>query len=123
MDWNKFKAKKDDDILRSMIDYMNGDEDDDEDFNCGYTQQDIDQCASILDSYIDELIVAKKDEKTIMKAVKGVITKLNKLNKKCDHSIIETDQREYLCDYIEEAAIAAGLPKPPYDITEKWREW
>lgn len=120
----EFKSKKNDDILRSMIDYMNfEDEDEEEDFDCGYTQKEIDQCAEILDTYIDQLETCKNDEKTIMQCVKNVILQLNALNEACDYSLIETDQREYLCSFIEEAAIEAGLPQPNDDITEEWREW
>lgn len=57
----EFKSKKNDDILRSMIDYMNfEDEDDKDDFDCGYTQEEIDRCAEILDAYIDQLETCKK---------------------------------------------------------------
>jgi len=119
-----FKEKKNEDILRSMIDYLNFDnEDSDADFECGYTQENIDECAAILDNYIDELEKCKQDNTLIMECVKNVILSLNNLNEKCDYSIIETDQREYLCPFIENAAIAAGLPQPEDDITEEWREW
>lgn len=120
----EFKAKKNDDILRSMIDYMNfEDEDDDEDVDCGYTQADIDECGKILDAYIDKLVAADRDENKIMESVKSVVIALNELNAKCDYTLIETDQREYLCPFIEDAAIVAGLPQPKEDITEEWREW
>jgi hypothetical protein len=119
-----FKEKKNEDILRSMIDYLNfKDEDSDDDFDCGYTQESIDKCAAILDNYIDELEKCKQDKTLITGCVKNVILALNALNEECDCSIIETDQREYLCPFIEDAAVAAGLPRPEDDITEEWREW
>ena len=117
----EFKEIKHTDILRSMIDYMNFDEYDD--FDCGYTQKEIDKCGKILDDYIDELEKCRKDEKLIKKQLKKVILKLNKLNESCDSSLIETDQREYLCPFIEDAAVAAGLTKSEEDITLEWREW
>ena len=121
----EFKSKKDDDILRSMIDYMNFEDEDEEDeaFDCGYSQQDIDACAGILDSYIDALIECNGDDALVMDCVKKVILQLNDLNVKCSYSLIETDQREALCPFIEEAAVLAGLPQPTEDITEEWREW
>jgi len=119
-----FKEKKNEDILRSMIDYLNfALEESDDDSDCGYTQENIDECAAILDNYIDELEKCKQDETLIMECLKNVILELNNLNEKCDYSIIETDQREYLCPFIEDAAVAAGLPQPKGDITEEWREW
>ncbi len=120
----EFKKKKDENILRSMIDYMTPDEEDVEDeYEVGYTQKDINKCGEILDSFIDDLIKSKQNEKLIMKSVKEVILKLNKLNEKCEYELIETDQREYICEFIENASIIAGLPKSENDITEKWREW
>ncbi len=55
----EFKMKKNIDILRSMIDYMSCDDDEDDDFECGYTQKDIKKCGDILDKYIDELMNSK----------------------------------------------------------------
>ena len=119
-----FKEKKNEDILRSMIDYLNfALEESDDDSDCGYTQENIDECAAILDNYIDELEKCKQDETLIMECLKNVILELNNLNEKCDYLIIETDQREYLCPFIEVAAVPAGLPQPKDDITEEWREW
>jgi hypothetical protein len=116
MNLEEFKEKKHEDVLRSMIDYMDDIDD------CDYTQQDIDKCGTILDSYIDELMLCDKDEKSIMNCVEKIVVALNELNKECDYSLIETDQRECLYLFIEGAAVAAGLPQPDYDITEEWRE-
>lgn len=126
MGLQELKEKKFEDIIRSMADYMVADEDDDdEDFDCGYSQKDIDKCSKILDDYIDELIAlnGNTDCDKIMKCVEKVVKALNKLNEKTDYCLIETDQREYLCPFIEDAAVEAGLPKPKEDITEEWREW
>jgi hypothetical protein len=40
-----------------------------------------------------------------------------------DGLLIETDQREQLCELIIAAAQRAGLVSDVYDITEEWREW
>jgi hypothetical protein len=84
MDLQEFKEKKFEDIIRSMVDYMNSDEDDEDD-DCGYTQEDIDECAKILDSYIDELVALNgiSDTTKIMNAVKKMILSLNSLNCFC----------------------------------------
>ena len=120
----EFKDKKFEDIISSMVNYMNYEDEDGEEFDCGYTQADIDKCAKILDDYIDELIAlkGKADADKVMNCVKKVILALNEL---ADSPLIETDQREHLCQFIEDAAIEAGLPKPPKgeDITYEWREW
>ncbi len=122
----EFKEKKHESVLRSMIDYMSPDEEDisdDEEFEVEYTQADIDKCGEILDEYIDDLIKSNKNEKLIIESVKKVILELNMLNEKCEHELIETDQREDLCQFIEDTSIIAGLLKSENDITEEWREW
>ena len=48
---------------------------------------------------------------------------LNALNEDCGGNLIETGEREALCDLIERAAREAGLPESDEDITEAWREW
>lgn len=48
---------------------------------------------------------------------------LNDLNDSCDDPIIETLQRDYLCDIIIKAAEHCGLRADEDDITEEWREW
>ncbi len=119
----EFKNKKHEDILRSMIDYMKACLEEYEEEELRYSQEDIDKCGELLDQFIDDLISSNKEEKLIQESVKNVILKLNKLNQKCEGELIETDQREYLCDFIEAAATCAGLPESDIDITEEWREW
>jgi hypothetical protein len=58
-----------------------------------------------------------------MKAVKTAVVKLNRLNEQCYGCLIETDQREQLCELIISAAKRAGLVSTVYDITEEWRDW
>lgn len=91
--------------------------------NCGYTDRDILQCNEILEAYLASLGGAeRKTRKFIEDAVKNIVLKLNELNQKCEGSIIETDQREDICQIILVAARRAGL-ETEEDITEEWREW
>ena len=124
MDLNKMKRNKC--ALESMNDYLLCEEDCDE-FDAGYTQDDVEECGEILDDYIDSLIdlAGAADEDAILDCVRSVIVKLNRLNERCDYQIIETDQREELVPYIIQAAEQAGLSsdREDYDITEQWREW
>lgn len=48
---------------------------------------------------------------------------LNKLNDDSDGALIETSEREQLCDIIIAAAQQAGLESDEDDITYEWREW
>ena len=126
MTFEQYKEKKFEKIISSMVDYMNMEDAEDEDFgDCGYTQNEIDECAKILDAYIDELITlgSNSSEDSIMASVKKVVLALNALNESAGYALIETDQREYLCPFIQDAATNAGLPLTPVDITEAWRMW
>ena len=118
--------------LDDMVSYMKygaaesgTDPDFDPDFDAGYTQADIDRCAKILDEFLSSLEGVPRGEKndSILKAVKTVVVKLNKLNERCDGLLIETDQREQLCALIIAATKRAGLVSSVHDITEEWREW
>ncbi len=118
--------------IDGMVSYMKygaaeseADPDFDEDFDAGYTQADIDRCAKIVDELLASLegVPETKRNEAILKAVKAAVIKLNKLNDRCDGFLIETDQREQLCELIITAAQRAGLVSSVYDITEQWREW
>ena len=47
---------------------------------------------------------------------------LNHLAERCD-SLIETDQREQICELMIQAAHSVGVGDGQTDITEDWREW
>jgi hypothetical protein len=54
--------------------------------------------------------------------IKETVVRLNDLNDRCGGALIETDQREDLCQIILVAARGAGLTTLA-DVTEAWREW
>lgn len=58
-----------------------------------------------------------------MKIVKSTIEKLNILNGKCEGSLIETTEREQICEIIISASAKKGYNTIEEDITEAWREW
>lgn len=116
-------------LIDGMVDYMTPDADDDEadsSFDPGYTQAEIDECGRILDdllSSLEEVKGAGHDE-AILKVVHATIERLNELNERSDCALIETEQREDLCELINTSARQAGLKAAPAeDITEEWREW
>jgi len=113
------------DLLESMASFMRGEDDEDEGdsgFEAGYSQDDIDRCAAIIDHLLISLSKTRGDSEAIMEAVKDAVLELNTLNDNCDGNLIETDQRETLCQLIITAAQDAGLDTDE-DITEEWREW
>ena len=118
-----------DHLIEGMSRYMTygGAEDEtdpdyDPDFDAGYTQGHVDQVEGILDSYLADVERAEGGDAAILAAVQTAVLALNELNDSADGNLIETDQREQLCEIIGSAAREAGLQTDD-DVTEEWREW
>lgn len=123
MVWEQYKEEIQDGILESL--YQRLDEAQTQGDSLGYTETDVGQFQEILYNYITRLSRLEEDVDAdeIMIYVKKVILELNELNDECAYSLIEVDQQELLCDFIERAAQEAGLETDGNDITEPWREW
>jgi len=90
---------------------------------CDYEQEDVNRCAAILDNYVAKLnSKSNLMEAEIRDTVKQVVLDLNELNENCGHALIETDQREDICEIILASAQNAGLATEE-DITQEWRLW
>ena len=60
----------------------------------------------------------------MFKKNKKAVPDLNFLNEKCDCSLIETDQREDICEYINQTVYSFGfIESENEDVAEEWREW
>ncbi|KAB8172515.1 hypothetical protein FKV24_014610 [Lysobacter maris] len=89
----------------------------------GYAETDIVRCETILNVFLAKVASAHaNDSDAVMAAVKEAVLAFNALNESCDHGLIETDQRELICELIIQAAAASGVGAGE-DITEPWREW
>jgi hypothetical protein len=115
-----------------MVSYMkfgNAENENDEvydpDFEAGYAQSDIDDCDQALTGFLGTLqqTAGNGRKDFIIESVKAVVLRLNTVNNKCDGNLIETDQREDICNLIKKATEGAGLVTEQSDITEEWREW
>ncbi len=111
-------------LLQGMIEFMEPDEGEpDPDYDCGYTQADIDTCCKIIDAYVQSVQdIEHSNQATILDAIQTTVSSLNELNDTCDGCLIETDQREDLCELILTSAKNAGLETDD-DVTEQWRDW
>jgi len=89
---------------------------------CGYTTEDIDASTAVLAAYVATLSGPANPE-SIIAEVQKTVMKLNAISEKCHAGLIETDQREMICEIINQAAEYAGLPVGSDDLTEEWREW
>ncbi|QNR25278.1 hypothetical protein [Croceimicrobium hydrocarbonivorans] len=102
-------------IKDSMLDYIADEE-------AAYSAEEVKQCLSLLKNFLNEMDAAG-DREAGMKAVEKTVLALNDLNAKCDYELIETDQREDVCELIIKAGEAKGFNDEHEDITEEWREW
>lgn len=118
--------------IDEMIHYMRyGGADDENDpdydpsFNAGYTHTHVDRCSMIIDELFAALgkVAGHDRNKAILQAAESAVTALNELNRDCGESLIETVERENLCELINRAAREAGLQQTHDDITFDWRDW
>ncbi|MFH8936876.1 hypothetical protein [Streptomyces griseosporeus] len=105
-------------------------------------------CAHMADLYPDELLSATdavlnafetelatldaRDDEQAFAAVERVVLALNAVNEAHDESAFETDEREQLCLYIDQALTEQGVDVTAltarrglgrHELTDQWREW
>ena len=93
-----------------------------------YTQENCNKTKKVFDDLIDSLINigehANENEK--IQQFKKAILSTNKLNEEI-HGLIETDEREDLCELTNKITIACGLDPQKFGdgegIASEWREW
>ncbi|MDR2090555.1 MAG: WGR domain-containing protein [Clostridiales bacterium] len=90
---------------------------------CGVYEGHIAAADCILEEFTDAVCRGLGSEKTIMLAVKNAVSAFNRLNESTDYSLIETEERELIWDYMDSAVQLAGIDTEGKDITEDWREW
>lgn len=106
-------------LLKGMVEYMRDPDHD----KPPYEQLDVDALDAILTSFIDTTARLKSpDDAAIMNAVRDCVLKINALADRVE-GMIETGQREDLCELLQNFSIAAGLRSVPDDVTEEWRTW
>ena len=93
-----------------------------------YTEENCNAAKQIFDSLISELIKIGENgnEKTKVEYFEKSIKSLNELNNN-NEGLIETGEREDLCELIDQITIASGLNPQDYadgdGIADLWREW
>jgi len=118
MDIDRYNAIIDQDVVAPMIGFLEEWDD------CTYTLRDVETCAMLLRNYLGELCAMwNPTDDRILQSAKQLVLALNRLNESTDFSIIETDQREAICQLIQESAVECGLKEYEEDITEQWRQW
>lgn len=93
-----------------------------------YTQENCDKAKAVFDTLIANLIALGQDanEKDKAELFKTAVLSLNRLNEEIE-DLIETGEREDLCELIDRVTIAAGLNPKSYangeGIADEWRDW
>ncbi len=102
-----------DQLEHGLIDYMP---------DASYKKSDVNRCMSIINDYLQRIGNAKSSTEG-MKIVENTVVALNHLNEETEYELIETDQREDICEIIILAGNIKGFNDRDEDITEEWRDW
>ena len=122
MDIKQQKQRIQEIVVKPMLSMMQGFEGDSSLEWDSYTEEDVADCQEILEAYVDSLAALDHPtDKAIMDVVKKVVLALNAWNEPND--FIETEEREWLWEFIQKCAADCGLKDAPDDVTEAWREW
>ncbi|OKK07227.1 hypothetical protein [Streptomyces sp. CB02400] len=88
---------------------------------------------AVLDAFEAELpTLAVGDDEQVFAVVERVVLALNAVNEAHDECAFETDEREQLCLYIDEAltehgvdvaALTASRGLGRHELTDQWRDW
>jgi hypothetical protein len=93
-----------------------------------YTQENCDKAQAVFDLLLDKLITLgwEANEKDKVELFKTAVLSLNDLNNEID-GLIETGEREDLCELIDQITMAAGLDPKNYSdgegLADEWRDW
>lgn len=94
-----------------------------------YSEENCSAAESILDRLITDLNTIGEDapEEQKVKLFQTAVEDLNELNDANDGCLIETGEREDLCELFDQIAIAAGIDPEKYGdgdgIASEWRDW
>lgn len=121
MDVRGYRLEVNETVVRPMLSYMMACV---RDGGCGFNVFHVLKCKRLLFSYLKALSRIKKStDEEIMEAVKKLVLSLNDLNEKAEFSLLETDERENICNIIQRSAEECGLNGEYDDVTEEWRDW
>ncbi|MFI7492959.1 hypothetical protein ACIBXA_31765 [Micromonospora echinaurantiaca] len=76
--------------------------------------------------------VDPQSDPAVLGAVQQVVLALNDINTNHNDASFDTDEREQLCEYIDEALVGAGIDTEAlaarhglkrWEITDRWRDW
>ena len=86
------------------------------------TSDNVDQLKKILEDFLSAISRRKKDRENLVAATKKTVVCLNEFDEKTDHEIIESEERDMLCQFMINGALYVGFDDWIEEI-DHWREW
>ena len=86
-----------------------------------FSEETLVEFEEILNEFVDNIVGKKDDKKNIKKWAKTAIRKLNRANKKLDHSLIETQERDELAQFFFDAGCYVGVDI--FEVVDETRDW
>lgn len=91
-----------------------------------YTPENCAKAQKVMDDLLERLVIAGPGANTERRLllIKEAVISFNDLNEEID-GLIETGEREDLCDLFDQIAISVDIDPADYDndIASQWREW
>ena len=109
--------------------YFYGNEEEEDGGMEQYTPEICDNAQQIMDNLLERLIRLgeKAPEPAKVGLFKVAVESLNELNDETGGSLIETGEREELCELFDNISVSAGLNPNDYadgaGIADEWRDW
>lgn len=103
-------------IQYDLLDFIEGEDESD------YCSEDVTACITMLLEFLSSIESEVQTIETANTHVHTLVLALNELNEDCAHCLIETGQREDICEFIQQTLLAANI-EIKSDITEQWRDW
>ena len=105
-------------IQYDMLDFIEGEDENETD----YTAEDVALCITSLLEFMSSMASEAQTLESSKEHVKTVVLSLNSLNHQCGDCLIETEQREDICQFIQKVISAENIEFVG-DVTKEWREW
>ena len=105
-------------IQYDMLDFIEGEDENETE----YTAEDVTLCITSLLEFMSAMEAEVQTVESAKEHIETVVVSLNSLNHQCGDCLIETEQREDICQFIQKVISAANIEFVG-DATEQWREW
>jgi hypothetical protein len=103
-------------IQYDLLDFIEGEDEPD------YSSEDVTACITSLLEFMSSIESEVQTLESAKDHIKTLVLSLNNLNESCDDCLIDTNQREDICLFIEKVITAANVEFTS-DVTEEWRMW